>query len=106
PDDLGIYVDLFSEKLDLCCPFDQRSSKSSHRLIAYKKNGAFLSPEIMFQMMFDPSCIAHTAGGQDHFRFLVKVNGLGFVAGHRQLQPGESYRVDPLADQIHSLLVI
>ena len=69
------YSDAFSAVIKL-------SAKCSCRLISDKKDGAFRSPEVMLQMMLDPSGLTHTTGRKDHLRIRVEVDVLGILTGN------------------------
>ena len=54
-------MNFLAEQRDLFYAFQQSSSQCSLTLIADEQNRRFLSPEIVLQMVFDPSRVAHTA---------------------------------------------
>ena len=56
------HMNRFTKQFHICSPLDQCSSKSTDRLISYKKNRILLIPQIMFQMVLDTACITHTTG--------------------------------------------
>ena len=57
--DLGVDFHRFTEQLNKLCPFHQLSSQGSGRLIPYKTDRTLLSPQIVLQMMPDPSRLTH-----------------------------------------------
>ena len=56
-------------------------------------------------MMFDTSCIAHTAGGNYDFAVFVEVDRSGIVAGYGGFQSRECQWVDPFVNQIHGFFI-
>ena len=80
--DLCPHFDLFTKEFYFICPFNDRSSQCSDCLISDKKDGAFRSPEVMLQMMLDPSGLTHTTGRKDHLRIRVEVDVLGILTGN------------------------
>src|SRR5699024_1587491 len=85
PDDFSVYMYFFSEKFYFCGSFDQGSSQCSNCLISHKKYRTLLSPEVVFQMMFNTSCITHSAGRQNNFWLLIHIDRSRLVTGNRQL---------------------
>ena len=55
--------------------------------------------------MADTPRLTHAGSGNDHLRFAVKVDHLGFFTGNGTLQPRERDRVDPLLHQRHRLFI-
>ena len=55
--------------------------------------------------MPDTARLAHSAGRQNHLGRGVRVDGLGFLAGHRQPEPGEHQGIDALLCQRQSFLI-
>ena len=103
--DSGIDRDILSKQLYTLCTLNQFSSKRSDCLISHKTDRAFRTPQIVLQMMPDPSCFAHTGCRQDNFRFCIKVDLSGLVTGNRRLQTPEQQRIDPLIYQFHCFLI-
>lgn len=60
--DLGIDLNLFSKQFDFFYTFYQCPSRRTDCLITNKQNRALRSPQIMFQVMFDPAGITHATG--------------------------------------------
>ncbi|OQA23802.1 MAG: hypothetical protein BWY61_01371 [Firmicutes bacterium ADurb.Bin354] len=91
--------DIFSEKLDLFLTINKYASQCSFSLIADKKDGAFRSPEIMFEMMPDSARITHSGSRYDNLGLGIKVDHLGFVTGYAQMQIGKCDGINPLINK-------
>ena len=72
--DMGFYRNLFSEEPDALCSIDNPSSDRSLSLIADDDNMGFLPPEVVLQMMLDPSGVTHSARRDDDPRSLILVD--------------------------------
>ena len=99
------YLNGFSKQAHRIGSFQQGPSQRTIGLIPYKKDGTLLPPQIMFEMVADSARFAHTGGRQDHFGVIIKIDGLGFVAGNGQFQPGKADGIDAILHQFHSFLV-
>ena len=82
-DDLRFYLNGLSKQLNTIRSLQKRPAQCPHRLIANKDNSTLFSPKIVFKMMPDSSCLTHSGSRNDHFRLLVKIDGLAVVAGDR-----------------------
>ena len=74
--DPGVHFDILTEELDILLPFHQPASQCPDRLITDKEDRTFGPPQIMLQMVADPPRVAHSGSGNDHFRFLNKIDHL------------------------------
>ncbi len=103
--DIRFYFYRLAEQLHGRRPFQKRPSERSPRLITDENNRAFPAPQIMFQMVADPSRLAHPRSRYDHFRPHVKIYRLTVITRDRQLQPRKSDRVDAFSHEFLRLLV-
>jgi len=84
--DFSSYLYSLTKQLQLHSTFQQCPSRSSDSLVSNKKNGISGIPQIVFQMMFDTTCITHTTGGNDHLAVLIKVDSSGIIGRNGGLQ--------------------
>ena len=103
--DLCIDLNLFPEQFDLFRSFHQRTPRCTDCLISHKQNRTFRSPQIVFQVMLNPTGIAHTTGRDNDLRAVVKVDGFGFFTGDGKFQSRERDRIDSFIDQLHRLFI-
>ena len=101
--DLRLDLDLLTKELNLVGALNDTSSQCTDCLISNKQDRTFRSPKIMFQMMPDTAGLTHAGGGDDHLRFIVKVDGLGFVTGDRKLQSRKRNGIDIRLHQLQCL---
>ena len=101
----GSHLNSLAKQLDNRRSLDQFSSERTDRLITYKKNRTFFSPEIMFQMVPDSARLTHPGSGYNDFWSAVKIDQFGIITRHRKLQPRKHKRVNPLIHQFHCLFI-
>ena len=80
-DNSGTDGDLFPEKLDRFCTFQQTAAERALCLIAHEDDGAFRSPEIVLEMVTDTACVTHARGRDNDFGGAVFVQGTGLLGG-------------------------
>lgn len=66
--------DFFSKQPDKFGTVLKRLTKGTFGLISNKKDNSFFTPKIVFQMVADSVCFAHTAGGKNHLWRLIDIN--------------------------------
>ena len=103
---MRLHVDGLAKEVHRPGPLLEGSSQRPHRLIAGKDHRALRPPQIVFQMMADTPRITHSRRGNDDLGPGIKVDSLGLLAAHRQLQPWEGNGVNPLLHQCPGLVVI
>ena len=91
--------DLFTEQVDEFGTVQQLSSERTLYLIAHKEHRTFLPPQIVLEMVADPSRLAHTGCGNDHLGGFVHIDLARGVARHREMQPLKPDRVDSSVKQ-------
>ena len=96
--DLRIDSNILTEQPDILCAVLELSAEGTFRLIANEKDGIFLPPKIVLQVVADSARLAHTAGREDHLWSFVEVDLLGFVTCYRQTYIIKPNRVDALLD--------
>ena len=96
PADFRCYLHSLTKQFHLCGTFQQSPARCSNCLVSYKKYCISRVPQIVFQMMLDTSCIAHTAGGNNHLAVFVKIDGSGIICSNRCLQTLERQWINPL----------
>ena len=99
--DFGVDFNGFTEQPHFLSAFHNVAPQCADGLIAYKEDGTFWTPEIMFQMMADTSRFAHAGSGNDHFWCPVKVDGGGILRCDGKVQTRELQGVDALFHQFH-----
>ena len=104
--DLRSHLDLLTKKLHLIRAFNDGPSQRSHCLITHEENRTFRPPEVVFQMVLDSACLAHAAGGKNHFRIRIKVDIFGIIAGDRGPKAVKTNGVDAFFHQLHGLFIV
>ena len=103
--DLCAYSNRLTKQFNFGRTFDQGTAKRSDCLITDKQDRIVRIPQIMFQMVFDSTGIAHTTCRNDHLAVFIKVDRFGIIAGNGSLESREHQRVDALFDQCHSFFI-
>ena len=75
---LCFYGDRFTEDPDGFGSINKLPAKSALGLVAYNNDRCFRHPEIMPQVMEDPSRIAHARSGNDHAGTFESIKRHGF----------------------------
>ena len=95
-----------AEQAHLFCALHQRPAQGPLPLVAHEDNGALLPPEVVLQVVADAPGLAHAAGRKNDLRPPVKVDGLGILGGHGQLQARKADGVHALFHQSAGLGVV
>ena len=103
--DFCMNLNRFTKQLYLFCSVQQHISKGARYLITYEKNRGIFSPEIMFQMMANPSCLAHTGSRNNYNGLFNKINHFGFITGNSHFKSRKTNGVLPFAHQFQGLLI-
>ena len=103
-DDAGLHGDLFPKELDRLHPIQQPAAQSPLALIAHKDYGALSSPQVVLEMVPDPSGIAHAGGRDDDLWGPVQVQILGLLAGLRNIESREPEE-RPAPQSLNGLLI-
>ena len=83
--DFRFHLDGFAHDLDLFHPVHELPSQGPFGLITGNDDGAFPPPQVMFQVMQDPTGVAHAAGRQDDFRSVRVVDLHRFLDRRRKV---------------------
>ena len=96
--DLRIDSNILTEQPDILYAILEFSAERAFCLIANEKDGIFLAPKIVLQMVANTARLAHTAGRKDHLGSFVKIDLLGFVAGYGKANIVKPNGIDTLLD--------
>ena len=99
-------LDRLTEQLHFLASLNNAASQCADCLIASKQNRTLRSPEVVFQMMADTTCLTHAGCRDDNLRFLVEVDCNGIAAGDREMQTRERNRIDALFYQLLRLFIV
>src|SRR6056297_130924 len=75
----GVYLYLFSENFYDFFSVFYSSSESSFGLVSYENDAAFRTPKVVFEMMFDTSCICHSACRNHYFGSFIFIQSYRFL---------------------------
>ena len=104
--DLGVDLHILAKQPHLVGALQQGASQRAGGLVAHKQDGAFLTPEVVLEVVADAASIAHARRRDDDLGGGVGIDGNGVLLGLADAQSGEGQRVLPGADQGQGVLVI
>ena len=103
--DLRLDIDVLTEQPEMIRSLQERPPRCSRCLVTDKQDGALRPPQIVLEVMLDPSGVAHTARGDDDLRLLDEIDRPGVVRRDSRLQPVKADRVNPFLKQCRRLFV-
>ena len=77
----------FAEQCHIVCTLQQSPSQCADSLIADKQNRIFRLPEVVLQVMLNPSCFTHTARRNDNLAASVCIDCHRSFTGDSRPQP-------------------
>src|SRR5690554_4278593 len=81
------------------------ATQCSPSLVAGEEDSTLLAPEVVFEMVLDPTGLTHTAAADDHTALLAVVEGNGVGDIDDGDQGGKENWIDSPIHQLHCLII-
>ena len=104
--DTGVYRDVVAEDAHPLGAVLDGVPEGAYRLITHKEDGAFVTPQIVLQMVTDTPRFAHAACGDDDLGAGVLVDHTAVFRRDGNAKPLKTDGVHPLVDEVLGFLVV